>query len=91
MGGGPYSADDLKAEKKLCSRGSSATHANVPVAVVRTMDLEKHKSMVERGVKATVKVNGAGFDVRDAWIQYQSFDANPAKRPLPYTTDLKEI
>jgi hypothetical protein len=68
--------------------------ANVPVAVGRTMDLEKHKAMVERGIAAAKSVDGPGFDVYDGWVQYKGWDANPKAAPRSaqvYTTDLMQI
>jgi hypothetical protein len=51
--------------------------ASVPPAVVRTMDLEAHRALVARGIAATAKSDGPGFDVHDAWLQFQTMDASP--------------
>lgn len=67
---------------------------NVPPAVIRTMDLEQHKALVERGIAVTQKVDGPGFDVHDAWVQYQSMDANPkgfSRFAQVYTADAQQL
>lgn len=68
--------------------------ANVPPAVIRTMDLEAHKKIVERGITATTRVDGPGFDVHDAWVQYRGLDANPrafSRAAQVYTADFQQL
>ncbi len=68
--------------------------ASVPVAVGRTMDLEKHKAMVERGIVAAKPVDGPGFDVYDGWVQFKAWDARPQTAPRTaqvYTSDFMQI
>lgn len=68
--------------------------ANVPVSVGRTMDLEKHKAMAERGIAAAKAVDGPGFDVYDGWVQFKGWDANPKAAPRSsqvYTSDFTQL
>lgn len=68
--------------------------ANVPVSVGRTMDLEKHKAMAERGIAATKAIDAPGFDVYDGWVQFKGWDANPKAAPRSsqvYTSDFTQL
>ncbi len=67
---------------------------NVPPSVIRTMDLEAHKAIVARGVAATIKRDGAGFGLHDAWLQYRTMDASPrefARFSQVYTADAQQV
>jgi hypothetical protein len=67
---------------------------NIRPAVVRTMDVDLHKSIVAAGRKFTEKLVGGPFDVGDAWVDWQKRYANPAqasKASSFFTSDFTQI
>jgi len=59
--------------------------ADVPAAVIRTMDVAEHKKIAERGVAWSTGLNN------QLWKQVLGYDNNPKTRNNYFTPDLKQV
>gem|GEM_PF-1132825 len=65
---------------------------NVPVAVVRTMDVAQHLKIAERGVAWTMPQDPSkASDNHKLWKQVRGYDRSPSDRKNYFSSDLKTI